>query len=204
MSRKLYTFAAVASAALIAGCGSVADVAPGESYEPPAVPTVSEQADPVQDTEPTTTTPIEPQTNERGNIVASLGEPISLINPGGQTYATVKVTSLKFEQCTNYMGETHTPLVMRYNLTTSPDATNSDLLSVFNPFDMTLFNAESGVTEQRTMMPKCMKLSNELSAPMNMSPGSKYTGGVLFNEAPESGAVIYAPAFMANGVEWQY
>lgn len=155
---------------------------------------------------PTTTSspePEGPETNKRGNIVADVGDAITL-NSNGETYATVTVTSLKFESCTNYMGESFSPLVMRYTLTTSKDASNTDLISVMNPFDMTLYDGETGVTESTAGMSNCLKLANNLHQPSNLSPGSTYEAGLVFMQAPDSGAVIYAPITMSNGVEWHY
>lgn len=189
--------------ALVVGIGVVVGTA--DTYDPSVdATTPSSSTSTTASPTTSTTTTSEPATNRRGNITGKVGTPITLSTASGQEYARVTVTDLGVESCTNLLGETYEPLVLRYTVTTPADAPPSRLTSVMNPFDMSLFNDATGITSQHNPMPECMEFSNNLTISTQMAPGSTYQGGMLFHDAPESGAVIYNPQFTGNGVEWHY
>lgn len=191
---------------LVVGIGVAVETA--DTYDPSvdtATPSSSTSAAAATAPPPTTSsTTTTPDTNRRGNITGKVGTPITLSTASGQEYARVTVTNLAVESCTNLLGETYEPLVLRYTVTTPADAPRRHLTSVMNPFDMSLLNDDTGVTSQHNPMPECMEFSNNLTISTQMAPGSTYQGGMLFHDAPPAGAVIYNPQFTGNGVEWHY
>lgn len=154
----------------------------------------------------TTTSPT-PDTNVRGDITNQVGTPFTLDDNGsGQTYATVTVEKISVDpKCTapyarpNNAGHT---VVLDARVTTSSDATPTELSDVLNPFEFAVIGSD-GVTHTGLIdTAMCFPVSQQM--PINMNPGSKYRGKIILNSPISAGTLVYRPTGFSNGVEWRF
>jgi hypothetical protein len=198
-----------AAAITLTACGNTTT---DDTSAGPALPSVqNEEANASADAEASAAaaTTSGPKTNQRGNIVKTLGEEGGLTSEDGRTLYTFAIDSISpdvpcTEEYSSYDPENGHITAVQMRLATqafTPDdfsylTVSSSDFSFIGSDGLTFTNVDTMATYG------CIADSKKFPS-SDLQPGSQYAGIVLLDLPEASGTLIYRPSSVYNGGGWE-
>ena len=191
--------------ALLAACSASPDTAstPPESA---ATQTTESQDDTSSAAEEPSSDDSTLATDDRGDLIQTVGEPGGVTDDDGEWTVDFTVTSAAVGECSSPYAEPASNghyLVLSYDVNTHPGLDTTYGGFSLNPYGFVAFDSDGKrVNDPVGNSSSCLESAERL--PLEIGPSESASGKIAFDVPTETGTIVYRPAGAQSGWSWSY